>query len=485
MQNNNDNILSRLLKSTSGIIPFLLPMPKYDQLSLKNAKKRANNLPYFIPSLPVATFGSQSNPLGFAKNTSPLPDVSSSLRPAGIKPDVPSSVPSLPVATFGSQPNSLDMEPLPNAIETFETSDLASLKPKQSQLPEPISPVEPQQVAQPQQNTFPQQDTGSQQSFWDYLRSPEFLQRLSDYGIGYALSDGTIAQSLASGAMNLRRGDMEREKRGQVNQTVEYLKSKGYSEEEARFMAGNKDALNAFLAQTINGGNRNPQFTNDGRMLVEDPNAPGGYRYVTVEGGKAHEDMQKREQLKKLQIVDAKIMRESTSHAINSALEILKENPKSSTGPIGQFLQNLWNTPAARLRDHLETIRGGAMLHRLERIKALSPNGASGLGNLTDKEGVRLENVYVALQQSLSPQELIRNLQRLQEIYNKATDAQLAILMNDNITAADVDEAFGSGSQLSQGNLINIPKMSLEEASIKDNVPYFRDSSSGKFLVED
>ncbi|MET3560729.1 hypothetical protein ABID39_001438 [Bartonella japonica] len=475
MQNSNDNILSRLLKSMYLMSSFGPYIRSYDQrLALEDAKQQANNFPYLIPSSPIATFGSQSNPLGFAKNTSPLPDVSSSLRPAGIKPDVPSSVPSLPVATFGSQPNPLDMEPLPNAI-----SDLASLKPKQSQLPEPISPVEPQQVAQPQQNTV------SQQSFWDYLRSPEFLQRLSDYGIGYALSDGTIAQSLANGAMNLRLGDMEREKRSQVNQTVEYLKSKGYSEDEARFMARNNDALNAFLAQKISGGNKNPQFTNDGRMLVEDPNAPGGYRYVTVEGGKAHEDMQKREQLKKLQIVDAKIMRESTSHAINSALEILKKNPNFSTGPIGQFLQNLWNTPASRLRDHLETIRGGAMLHRLERIKALSPNGASGLGNLTDKEGVRLENVYVALQQSLSPQELIRNLQRLQEIYNKATDAQLAILMNDNITAADVDEAFGSGSQLSQGNLINIPKMSLEEASIKDNVPYFRDSSSGKFLVED
>ncbi|WP_375679961.1 hypothetical protein [Bartonella sp. AP7XZML] len=479
MQNSNDNILSRLLKSMHVMSQYV---PRIRFNDLEDAKQQANNLPYLTPSSPIATFSSQSNPLGLAKNTSPLPDVSSSLRSAGRKPYVPSSVPSLPVATFGSQPNPLGMEPLPNAIET---SDLASLKPKQSQLPEPISSVEPQKSVQPQQSTVPHQDTGSQQSFWDYLRSPEFLQRLSDYGIGYALSDGTIAQSLANAAMNLRRGDMEREKRGQVNQTVEYLKSKGYSEEEARFMAGNKDALNAFFAQTINGGNRNPQFTNDGRMLVEDPNAPGGYRYVTVEGGKAHEDMQKREQLKKLQIVDAKIMRESTSHAINSALEILKENPKSSTGPIGQFLQNLWNTPAARLRDHLETIRGGAMLHRLERIKALSPNGASGLGNLTDKEGVRLENVYVALQQSLSPQELIRNLQRLQEIYNKATDAQLAILMNDNITAADVDEAFGSGSQLSQGNLINIPKMSLEEASIKDNVPYFRDSSSGKFLVED
>ncbi|WP_404977487.1 hypothetical protein [Bartonella sp. AP152HLJHH] len=481
MQNSNDNILSRLIKSMYAMDPFASRILMQNQ-RMENAQQQANNLPYLIPSSSVPTFGSQSNPLGLSKDMEPLPDVSSSLRSAGRKPYVPSSVPSLPVATFGSQPNPLGIEPLPNAIET---SDLASLKPKQSQLPEPISSVEPQKSVQPQQSTVPHQDTGSQQSFWDYLRSPEFLQRLSDYGIGYALSDGTIAQSLANAAMNLRRGDMEREKRGQVNQTVEYLKSKGYSEEEARFMAGNKDALNAFLAQTINGGNRNPQFTNDGRMLVEDPNAPGGYRYVTVEGGKAHEDMQKREQLKKLQIVDAKIMRESTSHAINSALEILKENPKSSTGPIGQFLQNLWNTPAARLRDHLETIRGGAMLHRLERIKALSPNGASGLGNLTDKEGVRLENVYVALQQSLSPQELIRNLQRLQEIYNKATDAQLAILMNDNITAADVDEAFGSGSQLSQGNLINIPKMSLEEASIKDNVPYFRDSSSGKFLVED
>ncbi|WP_375608826.1 MULTISPECIES: hypothetical protein [unclassified Bartonella] len=438
MQNSNDNILSRLLKSMHVMSQYV---PRIRFNDLEDAKQQANNLPYLTPSSPIATFGSQSNPLGLAKNTSPLPDVSSSLRSAGRKSDVPSSVPSLPVATFGSQPNPLDlskdMEPLPNAIET---SDLASLQPKRSQLPEPISPVEPQQFAQPQQSTVPHQDAGSQQSFWDYLRSPEFLQRLSDYGIGYALSDGTIAQSLANAAMNLRRGDMEREKRGQVNQTVEYLKSKGYSEEEAAIMARNPQMLSAMLTNSDK-----PRLSPDYHLVFN--HKTGEWEAKVIKGSKAYDDIQKREQLKKLQIVDAKIMRESTSQTIKEALDILKKNPKASTGAIGQFLQYLWDTPASRLKDHLESIRGGAMLHRLDRIKALSPNGASGLGQLTEKEGIKLENVYSALQQSLSPKELIKNLQRLQEIYNKATDAQLAILINDNITAADVDEAFGSLAQ--------------------------------------
>ncbi|WP_273760852.1 hypothetical protein [Bartonella sp. ML70XJBT.G] len=299
-------------------------------------------------------------------------------------------------------------------------------------------------------------------------------------GMAAAPSGGSGWDALASGVKQLHAGDKQR---GQVNQTVEYLKSKGYSEEEARVMASNPQMLSALLT-----GDDKPKLSPDYQRIFNPQT--GEYEAKVIKGSKAYNEIQQREQLKKLQIVDAKIMRESTAYTINEALGILKKNPKASTGAIGQFLQYLWNTPASRLKNHLEAIRGGVMLHKLERIKALSPNGASGLGNLTDREGKTLESVYGALQQSSSPEDLIKNLQRLQEIYNKATDAQIAILMNDNITAADVDEAFGSSAQhsidsrMSQGGSANAPvvKSAEEFESLPQGAKFWVVNTNGKVV---
>ncbi|WP_254475357.1 hypothetical protein [Bartonella sp. B1098] len=320
--------------------------------------------------------------------------------------------------------------PMPNPLE----ESLQELTPKVD-VPQ-TQPLPPTSQTPPSEPT--DLEKFLQSNTYKFFQSDAY-KKLQDLfaGMSAAPSGGSGWDALASGVKHLNEGDKQR---GQVNQTVEYLKSKGYSEEEAAVMARNPQMLSALLK-----GADKPTLSPD-YQHVYNPET-GELEAKVIKGSKAYQEIQQREQLKKLQIVDAKIMRESTAYTINEALEILKKNPKASTGAIGQFLQHLWNTPASRLKNHLEAIRGGVMLHKLERIKALSPNGASGLGNLTDREGKTLESVYGALQQSSSPNDLIKNLQRLQEIYNKATDAQIAILMNDNITAADVDEAFGSSAQ--------------------------------------
>ncbi|WP_375627519.1 hypothetical protein [Bartonella sp. PS17NMGDW] len=431
MQNSNDNILSRLLKSMHVMSQYV---PRIRFNDLEDAKQQANNLPYLTPSSPIATFGSQSNPLGLAKNTSPLPDVSSSLRSAGRKPDVPSSVPSLPVATFGSQPNPLGMEPLPNAIET---SDLASLKPKQSQLPEPISSVEPQKSVQPQQSIVPHQDTGSQQSFWDHLRSPEFLQRLSDYGIGYALSDGTIAQSLANAAMNLRRGDMEREKRGQVNQTVEYLKSKGYSEEEARFMAGNKDALNAFLLQKAN----------------------GGY------------DARSKEELDRLretiELKNRETISNNTLHDIERFMNYIEENGEWATGNAASIQAQLGVPQHRDMSSLLDSIKNRIGIDRLETMRQYSRNGASGFGNLTERELDILKSYLGEIKYNLGHKELLFRLKKIHEILGKMKSDVLDLLENNSIalTQENVDKVTSQPHSKApqQGHSANAPVVKSAE----------------------
>ncbi|WP_375628930.1 MULTISPECIES: hypothetical protein [unclassified Bartonella] len=479
MQNSNDNILSRLLKSMHVMSQYV---PRIRFNDLEDAKQQANNLPYLTPSSPIATFGSQSNPLGLAKNTSPLPDVSSSLRSAGRKPYVPSSVPSLPVATFGSQPNPLGIEPLPNAIET---SDLASLKPKQSQLPEPISSVEPQKSVQPQQSTVPHQDTGSQQSFWDYLRSPEFLQRLSDYGIGYALSDGTIAQSLANAAMNLRRGDMEREKRGQVNQTVEYLKSKGYSEEEAAIMARNPQMLSAMLT----GGDK-PQLD---KGYEWDPNSQLGERRARPVKGSMQEleynqklQAQKEwEHKKRKNMLLTKQQARIGINAIQDAIKIIKEG--FATGFVGWGSRNVGGSPAYELEKLFDTIKGGALKAVFESLKSMDPKGNLSVGPISDQESRNMIATFGSLDAGRKEEGLLKTLGMLEKTLvalNKLDETQLYNWVTGQPinTPKEISDQYFADSPMSQGGSENIPivKSTEEIAALPKGQKFFIIDANGK-----
>ncbi|WP_375649218.1 hypothetical protein [Bartonella sp. MU70NMGDW] len=441
MQNSNDNILSRLLKSMHVMSQYV---PRIRFNDLEDAKQQANNLPYLTPSSPIATFGSQSNPLGLAKNTSPLPDVSSSLRSAGRKPDVPSSVPSLPVATFGSQPNPLglskDMEPLPNAI-----SDLASLKPKQSQLPEPIAPVEQQQVAQPQQNTVPQQDTGSQQSFWDYLRSPEFLQRLSDYGIGYALSDGTISQSLANAAMNLRRGDMEREKRGQVNQTVEYLKSKGYSEEEAAVMARNPQMLSALLT-----GGDTPKLLAGHEWYTDPETGERGQRPMsgTLQALEYNQKLQAQKEWegkKQKNIIATKHQMNAGIDAIRDSIALIRKH--KINGFKAWATRGIGGTPANELENLFDTIKGGALKAVFESLKSMDPRGSLSVGPISDYESRTMVATFGSLDSARNTKGLLKTLENLEITFNALNKLQKTDLhdwMTGKITPQEISDKYNT-----------------------------------------
>lgn len=62
------------------------------------------------------------------------------------------------------------------------------------------------------------------------------------------------------------------------------------------------------------------------------------------------------------------------------------------------------------LESLLETARAGAKLDKLLELKELSPNGASGLGALSDTEGKALETSYTNLRGNLPTKALLKNL---------------------------------------------------------------------------
>ncbi len=489
MENNSDNIFSRLLKSIYAMDPLTSRILLQNQrMAREDAKRQENNFPYLVPSSSIATFGSQPNIHGLAKNIPPLADVSSSLRPAGFKPDVPSSVPSLPIATFGSQQNPLglgkDIEPLPNAI-----SDLASLQPKQAQLPEPISTVEPQKSVQPQQSVAPNQTAGSQQSFWDHLRSPEFLQRLADYGIGYALSDGTVAQSLASGAMNLRRGDMEREKRGQVNQTVEYLKSKGYSEEEARVMASNPQMLSALLT-----GDDTPKLLAGHEWYTNPQTGKRGQR--PMEGTlQALEYNQKEKEIEEWEInkrnaadIAAKEI-DNIMGTVNDALQLIDANPNKVAGIVGAIGQYVPGSDAKSLRTKFKQLEGGVFTRVIEAIKKQSDGGKLGVGPLSNEESARLVASYGSLDISDKPEELHKTLLKIKDMFDlfkRLNNEEIYRLSNGMKVSRRLNpSAQYSNQSISQGGRANIPKMSMQEGIDRDDITVFIDVATGKRIEKE
>jgi hypothetical protein len=71
-------------------------------------------------------------------------------------------------------------------------------------------------------------------------------QRLNDMFVGWAMG-ATPQDSIGKGAFMVSQGNKERKVKDGQNQTVEYLKSQGMPEGEAKLLAGNQPALAEYL----------------------------------------------------------------------------------------------------------------------------------------------------------------------------------------------------------------------------------------------
>lgn len=86
-----------------------------------------------------------------------------------------------------------------------------------------------------------------------------------------------------------------------------------------------------------------------------------------------------------------------------------------------------WQRQArANLEGHLETIKGNISFEKLMEMKANSPNGASGLGALSDREARMLANTVGALDADMSPQELESSFATIDRLVAKMRQEQAA-----------------------------------------------------------
>ena len=75
---------------------------------------------------------------------------------------------------------------------------------------------------------------------------------------------------------------------------------------------------------------------------------------------------------------------------------------------------------AANLRNTIQSLLGTTINDKLTELKALSPTGSSGFGNFTEKEAERLAASIAAIQQTITPDKLLVELDRLERNYRSA-----------------------------------------------------------------
>lgn len=85
---------------------------------------------------------------------------------------------------------------------------------------------------------------------------------------------------------------------------------------------------------------------------------------------------------------------------------------ESATGFGGEQLSKIAGTPAADAAAMLETMKSKSFISALSSMRAASKTGGA-VGNVSDSEGRKFENKFVALQQSQSTEQFKSNLRQL------------------------------------------------------------------------
>ena len=103
---------------------------------------------------------------------------------------------------------------------------------------------------------------------------------------------------------------------------------------------------------------------------------------------------------------------------IQRSIEIASDPDSFATGFFGQVFQNIGGTRANDLRALLDTIKANIGFDQLNAMRAASPTGGA-LGNVTEQEIKFLQAVRGSVEQSMSQEQLVENLKRLQYEYTK------------------------------------------------------------------
>jgi hypothetical protein len=112
---------------------------------------------------------------------------------------------------------------------------------------------------------------------------------------------------------------------------------------------------------------------------------------------------------------------EFTIPIIDEAIRQAEEGGVLATGNLSRWVEGKpWIGQAATdLERTLEAIKSNVGFEKLAELKELSPSGASGLGAVSNAEQVLLQSVRGSVSRDQSKENLVRNLQRIKDFYQK------------------------------------------------------------------
>jgi len=112
---------------------------------------------------------------------------------------------------------------------------------------------------------------------------------------------------------------------------------------------------------------------------------------------------------------------EFTIPIINEAIEKARAGGALATGNLSKWVEGKpWIGQAATdLERTLDSVRSNVGFEKLRELKEMSPSGASGLGAVSNAEQLLLQSVRGSISRDQSEDNLVRNLERIKNFYEK------------------------------------------------------------------
>ena len=101
---------------------------------------------------------------------------------------------------------------------------------------------------------------------------------------------------------------------------------------------------------------------------------------------------------------------------IDRALAETKQYPGMIAGGFGNLMKAIPGSRAHDVGKLIDTVKANASFDKLQQMRSQSPTGASGLGAVTQGEHKLLQDSIGALDQSQTPDQFLRNLERVKRI---------------------------------------------------------------------
>ncbi|PIT67950.1 hypothetical protein [Bartonella tribocorum] len=353
-------------------------------------------------------------------------------------------------APRAEMPLGVDQQPpMPNALEASPQE----LKTHVNEQMQPLAPASPTPPSEPTDL-----DKFLQSNSYKFFQSDAY-QKLKDLfaGMAESSSDGSGWDALASGVKRLNEGDKQR---GQVNQTVEYLKSKGYSEEEARFMARNPQMLSAMLT-----GGDTPKLIQGFQWYT---NPETGEREMRPVKGSPQE-LEYNQKLQEQKEWEGRRIRNmfATKQQLRAGLNDLKAafellDKGKSNAFVRWLTQGVGAGEGYRLKKLLEGIRGSVLKTVFENLKSMSSNGTVGTGPISDFESKALSSMFGSLDVGRKKEELENTFEIIKtafDFFNRYNDLQLynALTGQPIDTPQEISDKYFVDSPMSQGDWENAP----------------------------